>query len=86
MQQIATTSSPALVPVDWSFLEVWLDAGIPYVLLLLSDQSGHWYVYDPAEQYKVIFASPNYEEAKLWLLEDEYELVRGRLSYAEEYP
>jgi hypothetical protein len=43
-------------------------------------------VYDPAEQYKVIFASPDYEEAKLWLLEDEYELVRGRLSHAEEYP
>lgn len=44
----------------------------------------YWYVYDPAEQYKVIFASPDYEEAKLWLLEDEYEPVRGRLSYAEE--
>jgi hypothetical protein len=78
--------SPALVPVDWIFLEVWLDPGLPYVLLLLSNQAGYWYVYDPAEQYKVIFASPDYEEAKLWLLEDEYELVRGRLSYAEEYP
>ncbi|MBW4551381.1 MAG: hypothetical protein KME35_09765 [Aphanocapsa sp. GSE-SYN-MK-11-07L] len=86
MQQVDTTSSPALVPVDWIFLEVWLDPGLPCVLLLLSDQAGYWYVYDPAEQYKVIFASPDYEEAKLWLLEDEYELVRGRLSHAEEYP
>jgi hypothetical protein len=85
MQQIITTSSPVRVPVDWAFLEVWVDTLLPYVLLLLSDQSGYWYVYDPAEQYKVIFASQDYEEAKLWLLEDEYEPVKGRLSSAEEF-
>lgn len=41
MQQIVTTSSPARVPVDWTFLEVWVDTLLPYVLLLLSDQSGY---------------------------------------------
>jgi hypothetical protein len=85
MQQISTTSSPARIPVNWSFLEVWVDTTLPYVLLLLGDESGHWYIHDPAEQYKVIFASSNYEEAKLWLLEDEYDLVNGRLSYTEEF-
>lgn len=85
MQQTVTTSSPVRVPVDWTFLEVWVDTSLPYVLLLLSDRAAHWYVYDPADQYKVIFASPDYEEVKLWLLEDEYELVKGRISYAEEF-
>jgi hypothetical protein len=86
MQQTDITSSPARVPIDWSCLEVWVDPSIPYCLLLLSDQAGHWYVQDPAEQYKVIFASPEYEEARLWLLEDEYEFVEGRLAYDDVFP
>jgi hypothetical protein len=37
-------------------------------------------VYDPAEGYKVIFTCSSYEEAQLWLLEDEYEPIEGRIS------
>ena len=52
----------------------------PYVLLLLVDKSGKCSIYDPAKHYQVIFSSDNYETAKLWLLEDEYEPMEGRLS------
>ena len=65
---------------DWNFLEVWLDptALPPYVLILLGECSGFYHIVDPAEDYKIIFSSSSYDEAKLWLLEDEYERVNGR--------
>ena len=66
---------------DWQFTELWIDptASPPYVLLLLGGASGETKIYDPAEQYQVVFSSPTYQEAKLWLLEDEYERVEQRL-------
>ncbi len=87
MQKIDTTSLLALDPVksNWEFVEVWIDAMLspPYVLLLLSDRAGKCCVYDPAEGYKMIFTSSTYEEAQLWLLEDEYEPIEGRVSASE---
>ncbi|MEM8545288.1 MAG: hypothetical protein AAGF66_15015 [Cyanobacteria bacterium P01_H01_bin.119] len=87
MQQTDITSSPALDPAsnDWSFAEVWIDPMLspPYILLLLSDLSGNCRIHDPAENYKVVFASPSYDEAQNWLLEDEYEPIEGRLSAAD---
>jgi hypothetical protein len=47
--------------------------------MLLGKHSGACQIIDPAESYKIIFSSISYEEAKLWLLEDEYERVDGRL-------
>jgi hypothetical protein len=83
MQKIDTMSLPVPAPVkdDWEFAEVWMDAMLfpPYVLLLLGDRAGHCRVYNPAEGYKVIFISSTYEEAQLWLLEDEYEPIEGRV-------
>ena len=69
------------VEIDWKFIEVWIDPMLTphYVLLLLADKSGKCSIYDPATHYKVIFSSDNYETAKLWLLEDEYEPMEGRL-------
>jgi hypothetical protein len=32
-----------------------------------------------SKNYQVIFSSNDYETAKLWLLEDEYEPIEGRL-------
>jgi hypothetical protein len=60
---------------NWEFTELWVDptASPPYVLVLLSDQLGNSSIYDPAQNYQVVFSSYTYEEAKLWLLEDEYE-------------
>jgi hypothetical protein len=66
---------------DWQFTEVWSDPMLapPYLLLLLADKKGQYYIYDPAKDYQVIFSTDNYEIAKLWLLEDEYEPMEGRL-------
>lgn len=74
-----------LVKNNWEFAEVWIDPMLspPYILLLLGDQSGHYCVYDPAESYKIMFSSSTYKEAQLWLLEDEYEPIEGRLSASE---
>lgn len=66
---------------NWEFTELWIDptASPPYVLILLSDSSGKSCVYDPNQNYQLVFKSDTYQEAKLWLLEDEYERVEGRL-------
>ena len=79
---ITLSLEPVQVETDWQFTEVWIDPMLapPYVLLLLADKSGKWSIYDPAKDYQVIFSSDNYETAKLWLLEDEYEPMEGRLS------
>lgn len=70
----------------WDFLEVWVDATAspPYVLLLLGEHSGKYFVVDPAENYTTAFSSDSYEESKLWLLEDEYERVDGRFVNADQ--
>ncbi len=74
-------SSPAIALADnWDFTELWVDptASPPYVLILLCDEQGICSIYDPAQNYQVIFTS-SYQGAKLWLLEDEYERVEGQL-------
>jgi hypothetical protein len=65
---------------NWQFTELWIDptASPPYTLILLSDPSGNSAIYDPAQNYQPIFTTTSYQEAKLWLLEDEYERVNGR--------
>jgi hypothetical protein len=55
----------------------------PYMLLLLGDKMKGCYVFDPAEHYGLVKAFQDYEEAQLWLLEDEYEPLEGRLSSSE---
>ncbi|MBG1271403.1 hypothetical protein [Nostoc sp. WHI] len=87
MQTTNTTSSPAQdrVKNNWEFTEVWIDSMLspPYILLLLCDSEDNCQVYDPAQGYKVVFSSNDYNAAKLWLLEDEYEPIKGRLFAAE---
>ncbi|GAP97381.1 hypothetical protein [Leptolyngbya sp. NIES-2104] len=75
-------SSPALALVDnWDFTELWVDptASPPYVLILLCDEKENCSIYDPAQNYQVVHTSSSYQDAKLWLLEDEYERVEGQL-------
>ncbi len=87
MQTTNTTSSPAqdVVRNNWEFTEVWIDPMLspPYVLLLLSDSDGNCRIYDPSQSYKIVFSSDSYDQAQLWLLEDEYEPIEGRLLAAE---
>lgn len=87
MQTTDTIPSPALdlVKDSWNFLEVWVDPmqSPPYLLLLLGDRAGDCYIFDPAEGYRLIKNCTSYQEAQLWLLEDEYEPLEGRLSGIE---
>ncbi len=87
MQKTNTIPSPVLDPAkaNWDFVEVWIDPMLtpPYILLLLGDSSGCCCVYDPAENYKVVFTGATYNETETWLLEDEYEPIEGRLSASE---
>jgi hypothetical protein len=53
--------------------EVWADEGhnVPY-LLLLRPSGARFEVLDPAEENRLVFVASSYEEARLWLLEDEF--------------
>ena len=66
---------------DW--YEVWGDDGlpVPYLLLVLPDEADKRCVVivDPKEN-KVVHKAAEYETAKLWLLEDEYRRVEGRMT------
>ena len=70
---------------NWEFTEVWIDQMLSptYILLLLCDSEENCQIYDPKQGDKVIFSSNSYETAQLWLLEDEYEPVEGRLLAGE---
>lgn len=87
MQTIDTMLSPALDPVkdEWDFLEIWIDSmqSPPYLLMLMGDRMGVCRICDPVENNKIVLTSQGYEEAQLWLLEDEFEPINGRLSFAE---
>ncbi|MBW4417962.1 MAG: hypothetical protein KME13_01890 [Myxacorys californica WJT36-NPBG1] len=87
MQKTDITSFPVPDPAknEWQFAEVWIEPMLspPYILLLLGDESGRCRVFDPAQNYAMIFDSSSYDEAQHWLLEDEYEPIEGRLSASQ---
>jgi hypothetical protein len=87
MQTTNTTSFPAQdrVKNNWEFTEVWIDPMLspPYILLLLCDSEDNCQIYDPVQGYKIVFSSNDYNTAKLWLIEDEYEPIQGRLLATE---
>jgi hypothetical protein len=66
---------------EWEFAEIWVDTLIspPYILMLVKERSGKFCIHNPAQNYKIIFTSDNYEAAKMWLLEDEYERLNNRI-------
>ena len=65
---------------DW--YETWVDESpaVPYVLFVFPDPTriGGVVVIDPKEDDKVVHQAPDYESARMWLLEDEYTQVAGR--------
>ena len=87
MQATDTTQSlaPELAAERWRFLEVWIDPlqSPPYVLLLIGEEDGVCSILDPKESYRLVERCKNYDDAQLWLLEDEYEPVEGRLPMDE---
>ena len=80
----STKSSPALNPepvTEWEFAEIWADPIIspPYILMLVKYSTGKFGIHNPAQNYKTVFSSSDYESAQMWLLEDEYERVTGQI-------
>jgi hypothetical protein len=63
--------------------EVWADEthDIPYILILCpsKNESGKFCIVDPKEDNRVVDTLSDYDSAKLWLLEDEFTLVKGRM-------
>ena len=63
--------------------EIWADGGspTPYVLIVaeMDDEQGV-VVIDPQNAKRIVHRAADYESAKLWLLEDEYERVEGRMA------
>ena len=66
---------------EWEFAEIWADTLIspPYILRLIKEFLGNFCIHNHAQNYKFIFSSDNYEAAKMWLLEDEYERLNSRI-------
>lgn len=62
--------------------EVWSDESFdePYLLVLKKSKDGEIIIIDPKENHKIVYRSKDYDDAKLWLLEDEYTLVDGRMT------
>ncbi len=77
--------SPALALAEqaktWKFLELWVDPVLfpPRILLLVGDLDGTCRIFNPASDYKLVVTHANYQSAQAWLLEDEYERVKGQL-------
>lgn len=63
--------------IKW--IEVWIDVYANYVLILRGYDNGQIQLYDPQKGKASESNFDNYEEAYLWLREDEYDLVEGRM-------
>jgi hypothetical protein len=65
----------------WKFLELWVDPVLfpPKILMLVEDQDGSCRIFNPASQYQLVVAHADYLAAQEWLLEDEYERIKGQL-------
>ncbi len=62
--------------------EVWAEEtdDVPYLLILCPslNEKGKFIIIDPKENNRVVDILPDYDSAKIWLLEDEFTLVKGR--------
>jgi hypothetical protein len=60
--------------------EIWGDCGLsPPYLLLLHATPDAYEVIDPQDGGKSVFQAEDYDSARLWLLEDEYERLSERV-------
>ena len=69
----------------WQFLELWVDPVLfpPKILMVVGDQDGFCRIFNPGADYKLVVTHSDYEAAREWLLEDEYERVQGQLLASE---
>ena len=74
------------------WFEVWFDQGedvLPtWLLIVIPDAAnpGLVLVCDPFQNNQVIHSGQNYEDTRIWLAEDEYELVNGRVFPDDGFP
>jgi hypothetical protein len=74
------------------WFEIWFTDGediVPTYLLLVSpdkERPGGVVVNDPQMNYATIYRGQNYEDTRLWLEEDEYSLVKGRVFPDDGWP
>jgi hypothetical protein len=65
------------------WFEVWVDDSMstPYILIVTLDSQNpsSIIVLDPIKGFELAHQGYSYESVKLWLLEDEYRLVAGRM-------
>lgn len=66
---------------DWKFMELWADPILfpPKILMLICDKEDRCSIFNPASNYGLVSTHSTYEAAQDWLLEDEYERVRGKM-------
>ncbi len=70
---------------DDRWFEVWFsegeDVAPAYVLIVTPDKKkpGQVVVLDPQKEYKIVDQDKKYDDTRLWLLEDEFSLVDGRV-------
>jgi hypothetical protein len=65
---------------EW--FEVWAHVGsLTYLMVVrpAPSRGGQIVVLDPKEDDRIVFEGENYEAVKLWLLEEEFSMVRGRV-------
>lgn len=65
----------------WNFLELWVDPVLfpPKILMVVGDEDGSCRIFNPTSDYQLVVALPSYQAAEDWLIEDEYERVKGQL-------
>ncbi len=66
-----------------NWIEVWIDTYASYVLVLRCYGDGSIKLYDPQKGRTSESTFASYEEAYLWLREDEYDLAEGRMEMLE---
>ena len=70
-----------------NWYEVWADETLdpPYVLVVRPDKPSkdRVLILDPQNGKKVIHSAPTYEDGKMWLLEDEYTRIDGRMEMGD---
>lgn len=67
-----------------NWYEIWADEGLPVPYVLLLRPTGRAFeILDPSQGNKKALEAPTYDDARMWLLEDEYVLV-GRKELDDE--
>ena len=64
------------------WIELWVDSGSPrfYVLKLVARADGKFEVTDPQKSDKTVDVFDTYEDADIFMTDEEYRLVDGRMS------